>query len=201
METIIRANDKTRLESWGLRVVPGRTVVESESELESLRSSTARLRLKRPFGFAGRGQRQVTDTWSDDDRRWIHDSLARGPLVVEPELSDPMLASVHLMLAPEQTFVGMPLCFACDPFGAFLRWTERIPDGELCARIAAQASEAARRLLDENYLGPASIDFALGPDGSPFAIDLNARFSLGWSRGMGASRQKALELYWAQPSD
>lgn len=199
-ELLLAVNDKTRLSEWGLPVVPGRTLLERVEALISLKKSHAALRLKRPFGFAGRGQRRMSRELSADDVRWLTDSLKSGPLVAEPELLNVRFRSVHLYVHGDACLVGEPLGFVCDDFGAFDRWDSRNTFGSEDLQMKHHAQALAARLLSAGYFGPAAIDFALCESGALYALDLNGRFSLGWSLGMGTLREQALELHKSQES-
>lgn len=197
---LLAVNDKTRLQEWGLPLVPERTLLRKLDDLNALQKDHKILRLKRPFGFAGRGQRRISDPLSADDTRWILDGLRKGPLVAEPELCAFRLKSVHLLVHRDGSLIGRPLGFACDDFGAFQYWETRTVPGCEDEALRKYAADAAQRLLSAGYFGPAGIDFAVNANGKFYALDLNGRFSLGWSRGLGELRDRALLLCRAQES-
>lgn len=192
---LLAVNDKRRLCEWGLPVVPERILVRQIEDLRALQKNHEIVRLKRPFGFAGRGQRRITGMLSADDTRWILDSLKNGSLVAEPELQGFLLKSVHVLVHPRETLVGQPLGFACDDFGAFQRWEAQTASGSEDEALRSYARNAAAQLLCRGYFGPAAIDFVVHNTDRIYALDLNGRFSLGWSRGMGNLRDRALLLY------
>lgn len=193
-------NDKTRLGEWELPLLPGRALLKRAEDLEPFQKRYEILRLKRAFGFAGRGQRRVSASLSPDDVRWVKDSLNSGPLVIEPELGVFQSLSVHLLIHREEIVVGRPVGFHCDDFGAFLSWDPHEVPTPLSDSLRRLAKNAGERLRSSGYFGPAGIDFAVTESGAIHALDLNGRFSLGWSRGMGKERERALLLQQSQTS-
>ncbi len=195
LSALLFANDKLRLSEFDVPVAEGRTLVASSSELKELLRSFEAVRLKRRFGFAGRAQRRLTATLSSDDERWVSDSLRAGRLVLEPELDIDELYSVHLMVTRTELLCGSPQLFQCDEFGAFSTWRDSTCPAPKESALRHFAERAGKKLIEFGYFGPAGLDFASTKDGQLCALDLNGRFSLGWSRGMGQRRQLALALY------
>jgi hypothetical protein len=194
LRLLIEANNKTTLAKWALPCVPGRQVINTLEEARSMLSEEP-IRFKKPFGFAGRGQRKLTRQTSADDLRWLKDSLTHHGLVAEPELRHPKLCSLHMLISPGGIVLGKPVGFVCDPFGSFEHWNDVDLDESSADWISSRALLSAETLRKEGYLGPLSIDFAQVPDGCIYALDLNARFSLGHRRGLPNLSSEVLSLY------
>ncbi len=187
-------NDKTRLEELnGEALIPGRLVARSRDEaLKALRAASGCMRLKRPFGCAGRGQRRLSAQLTDDDRRFLDAALRAGPVVLEPELEAAELLCQHAMVGPRRVIFGQGLHQEVDSWGA--------PTGSFQASNAGTARALRRhaeritqQLLRRGYFGPFGIDVLLH-QGELFVIDLNVRFTLGFGPGLGARRDEAVEL-------
>src|SRR5690606_20377070 len=194
LELLIEANDKTKLESWSLPCIPGRRVVKELNEALQLLSEET-LRFKRPFGFAGRGHRRLTHQRSADDTRWLKDNLARHPLIAEPEIKSPKMFSLHMLVSREETLLGKPVGFSCDTFGSFANWNDSSLEKKDSDWMSSCALSSADALRKRGYLGPLSIDFARAYVGSIFALDLNARFSLGHRRGLPTLGKELVRLH------
>lgn len=169
----------------------GRRWVDAGSERSFI--ATGRFRLKRAFGFAGRGQRVVGTQLSPDDRRWIEDSLAGG-FSCEPEFELALELSLHGYVDRAGLLLGDPCRFVCDRFGSPVHFEplERTPYE---TELRHTATVVATALSDAGYFGPFGIDAfvantAEGELLNPLS-DLNARFTLAWSVGMGALRDVA----------
>jgi len=179
-----------------------RAFVQGEAATVDLRwlegSSGRRWRLKRPYGFAGRGQRVLREALSDDDRRWVIDSL-RGGFVREPDVDVLEEWSMHGVVLGERVLVGEPCRQWCDAFGSVVRLERCAPDLETGDALHRAVREVAGALARSGYFGPFGIDGFVYREGSDRVInpisDVNARFTLGWSIGMGDRRDEALRLY------
>jgi phosphoribosylaminoimidazole carboxylase (NCAIR synthetase) len=152
------------------------------------------LRLKRAYGFAGRGQRVIRGEPSADDRRWIRDSLNHG-LLVEPELEVRRELTIHGLLVGHRKWLGRPCVQRCDRWG-------RVEGIELASvhdaarsALVEHAECVAERLRAAGYFGPFGLDFLVsesGPGECGQLSEINARMSLGWSMGMAEHREAAL---------
>lgn len=153
-------------------------------------------RLKRPFGLAGKGQRVVRPPLSDDDRRWIEDSLQSG-FLLEPNRHVLAEWTVHGVVDRAGTLLGEPCHQNCDRFGQPTSIRREPLDHELARTLQRSATEVAEQLASAGYFGPFGVDSLLysTPCGTSLqlASDVNARFSLGWSVGMAEAREPALE--------
>lgn len=205
IEVLRRVHRKDFLTSEAAPLVPGRRVVREIGEFDELRAAARkRLRLKRLYGYAGKGQRTVPLDLSPDDRRWVQDGLRQGGMVVEPELSIRAEFSIHGVVQEKERRIGRPCRLRVDAFGAPLA-VSALSDAstkqnagqsfqELRRRTVGTAEQVAERLLASGYFGPFALDFLLTEDEGWYLCDWNPRFSLGWSTGMGAKRDEALEL-------
>jgi hypothetical protein len=173
-------------------ILPGRCNVSSEEEWRHLRASTrGSLRLKRPFGYAGKGQR-IWPELGGEDRRWLADSLRRGGFVAEPQITGAVELSLHGLVDAHGLLLGEPCSLWTDAASAPVS-IERSSSlqAEIHERLKQVAERAAEELQGAGYFGPFGID-ALVVDEVPHLIDLNPRFTLGWSIGMGKLRSEAI---------
>jgi ATP-grasp domain len=151
---------------------------------------------KRPYGFAGRGQRRIPERLSADDRRWLADGLRLGGLLGEPWLPIERELCLHGLLdARGQLRLGRPCEQHTDRFRA---WTSSsvIAPGQLAAEwqraLTSAAERAAQALHQAGYFGPFGIDAYLWrtPGGSlelnPLG-ELNARYTMGFRIGMAGN--------------
>jgi len=174
----------------------GRTFVRTE---EHLHAEVARLgpgvalRTKRAFGCAGRGQRSLRERLVKDDAQFLRDGLALGGLLIEPELTISREFSLHGLLLPGQTaLLGAPCALSVDEHGQPTA-IERCESSPETTRDLRTLAERTASVLDAaGYFGPFGIDVLEVGEGALYVSDLNARFTLGWSTGMGDLRELAL---------
>ena len=187
--------------------------VEPDADLETqVRSLVKRLsnppplgagwHLERAYGFAGKGARRLIGPPTADDVRWLRDSLARGGILVEPWVSIVRELSLHGFVGAASVVLGEPCALVCDEFGAPSSVTV-LPRGpgtsmteHVVPRLRNAARTAAESLRSIGYFGPFGIDAFVfrsesGEHLNPLS-DLNARFTLGWSTGMGERREETL---------
>ncbi len=152
------------------------------------------VRLKRGFGFAGRGQRVVRPNPSADDLRWVEDSLRDG-LLLEPELDVRCELCVHGLLDDAGDLFGSPCVQTCDRWGrvsaVVVATLDQAQERELLDATAVVASSLKRA----GYFGPFGVDFLVSDTTGTRLTQLsevNARMTLGWSVGMGLQRETAL---------
>lgn len=196
MQVLRMVHDK-RFLSQALEEVAlsGRAVIGSEEEWRYyLAHAKGDTRVKRFFGYAGKGQRVWKQSGARDDERWLADSLRQGGFVAEPNWSEARQISMHGFVDRRGIILGDPCALETDKFGApisvrRLALPEVGADGGNFHEIAARTAE---KLLEFGYFGPFGLDILCGPDG-PRLIDLNPRFTLGWSQGLGLKRSTALE--------
>lgn len=173
-----------------------RTWVGPGDDLRWLRTTPdACFRLKRRFGFAGRGQRTLSANPSPDDLRFIADSQRHG-FLRERQCEIVAEWSLHGVVDETECLLGKPCRQWCDRFGSAIRHE---PDAAFEHRgmLHESAERVAERLRAAGYFGPFGIDaFSYRwRDEVRFnpLSDLNARFTMGWSIGMGSRREQALE--------
>jgi len=195
-DVLRRVHDKAFLSSTPLQLLSGHRVLGTEEEWWALHGvSIEALRLKRRFGFAGRGQRTMKMEPSADDRKWIENGFAHDGFVAEPHIDHTQVYSIHGMVTRAETFLGQLCSFTTDSYGA-PQEVSRSSDAPLCEQAAQAGRVAAVSLQEAQYYGPFALDF-LGCERRLFAVDLNPRFSMGWSVGMMAQRKSALSAYFA----
>ncbi len=155
--------------------------------------------LKRAFGFAGRGRLRVHAGALDAHAlRWIEAALAKGDgLGVEPWVERAGDFALHGFVDRDRAlWLGTPTQQICDGRGAWVG-TSTCPPGALARAeseaLARAAEEAAEALARAGYFGPFGVDAFRWRDpagGLRFnpRCEINARYSMGWATGMGASR-------------
>jgi hypothetical protein len=174
---------------------PGARYVSDEAELRAtLAQPNGAWLFKRPFGFAGRGQRRILGVPSPDDRRWLADSLRLGGFVAEPWLEVLGELGIHGVLEVSGRLALGHVCV--QETNAYRAWvsTRRARPGDLtteqAARLHERAHEVAAALFAAGYFGPFGVDAYLfktrsgASELNPLS-ELNARFSMGYAVGMG----------------
>jgi len=192
LEVIRRANHRRFCAELGQRL-PGAifaTSFESVERALGVIDSPLGALLKRPFAFAGRGQRRVSSVLTDADRAWLAGSLEEG-VQVEPRVSILIEHSVHGVIVAGGAFeLGPVVVQECDPSGAW-RATRAPTAGELSAEeiagALAEAERVAQALARAGYFGPFGVDGFVyqaesGRQHQPRG-EINARYTMGWSLG------------------
>lgn len=155
------------------------------------------LRAKRLDGYAGKGQRTLRTLEAPSEVLWIEANLRGGGLIVEAELTIVGEFSIHGVVSPLGVLIGKPCKLQTDEARAPLTIPAVCPDAPRAGDIERAGNEAARALEKAGYFGPFGLDLIL-TEGGLYATDLNARFTLGFSAGMGGLRQRALEWILAE---
>ena len=205
VDALRRANDR----AWTVDLAEpqlGRCLVTSADDWRRLLleapSPTGTWRLKRRFGFAGRGQRRLRALPSADDLRWISAALGQGGLLREAELSIQEEFSIHGYVDASELMLGSPVSFASDAFGAPAGHTRCLAPSAWARELEQAATQVASRLREYGYFGPFGVDaFSWRSEGALVlnpVSDVNARFTLAWSTGMGPERERALQRYLAR---
>lgn len=152
-------------------------------------------RLKRARGYAGRGQRVVrAPELTADDARWVDASLRDdGGLLAEPELELEATLALHGYVSPTgQHSFGTPTTQQVDARGAWRRTTPVVLDRGLASRLLARAHTAADALHARGYAGAWGMDALVGRWRTErvevLLGELNARYTMGWSVGIGPWR-------------
>lgn len=176
-----------------------RTEQQLDAELARLGPGVA-LRTKRAFGCAGRGHRVLRERLVKDDLTFLLDGLRAGGLVFESELNVENEFSVHGVIDPHgKTALGAVCRCSLDAYHQPLVVARVEGKSPLLQRVRDLGAEAARCLHSTGYFGPFGLDVLhVGTGDSTVpgglsASDLNARFTLGWSTGMGPLRSRALQ--------
>jgi hypothetical protein len=151
--------------------------------------------LKRPLGYAGRGQRRVSATARvPADEKWIDASLRADGLQVEPWVQRELDVGLHGWLDEHGALrMGQPTVQDIDAQGTW-RATRLAAPGTLTAQelelLHRTLEETAKALHDADYFGPFGLDAFRwrAPDGTLHfqpRSELNARYSMGWATGLG----------------
>ena len=172
--------------------LPRQAYVRNRAELcEVLADYGERWLLKRPLGFAGRGQLRVIGQLSDKQWTWVDASLKRDGLLVEPLVKPTFELSLHGFVWPAGHHELGRICAQdVSERGAF-RGVRLAEHGELSgaeqSALTEHAQVAGRALHGAGYFGPFGVDAyryelngvlrfcALG--------ELNARYTLGFVHG------------------
>lgn len=213
MDVLTRCNDKLLVGQFTSAHVEGRTLIHGGDELiahmtehrwlsrdDRARSvgagGAASVRLKCRFGQAGRGQRRVNEFLSADDLRFVQQSARQGGLIVEPELAVVSNHSIHGIVDTTQVITGELCSFRTDRFSAPTEVViERSAERGRCVVSAQQmAQDVAEELSHLGYRGPFGLDFVWTDERRLVLVDINARFTLGWSVGMQDRRSAALHV-------
>ena len=174
---------------------PGARYVQTTGELEvTLREENVEVWLcKRPFGFAGRGQRRIVRQLSADDRRWLDDSLRLGGLLIEPWLALVCELGLHGYLAEDGRVEFGRICSQRTDASRCWVASELLPASTLEPAQTRHLYERAERVAEElttaGYFGPFGIDAYLWRSASGKIElntlgELNARYSMGYAVGM-----------------
>jgi hypothetical protein len=175
---------------------PGARYIRDADDLAvTLREMGSRAWLfKKPYGFAGRGQRRVRGEPTADDRRWLDAALRRGGFVAEPWLDIELEVGMHGCIEPDgRVRLGRICVQQVDAYRAWVSTRLAEPedvDTVRTQRLQERAASAAEALWTAGYWGPFGIDAYLWrtPSGSlelnPMG-ELNARYTMGFAVGMG----------------
>jgi phosphoribosylaminoimidazole carboxylase (NCAIR synthetase) len=147
--------------------------------------------VKRPFGFAGRGQRRITAVPIADDRRWLHSEGSRDGLLIEPFVDIVRELAIHGFLSQNGELTLGRVCEQrCDAQRA---WQSTRLAENLGSATSEQLTNAAERTADalrgEGYFGPFGIDAYENRDAegalrlNPLG-EINARYTMGYAIGM-----------------
>lgn len=170
-------------------------LLSAHSELERTSSRKCWL-LKRPFGFAGRGQRKLgLGALSPADQAWVTASLRAGDgLQVEPWVDKELEVGLHGWLTQDGTCTwGQPTVQIIDAMGTWQNSSVASPDTLSESENVAlhmEARRVAEALHHAGYFGPFGVDAfrwrsADGRHHFQPRSEINARYSMGWAVGMG----------------
>ncbi len=150
--------------------------------------------LKRPFGFAGRGQRRVGQVLTDEDRAWLAATPMHEGVQVEPRVELLVETSVHAWLQPDGAIRHGDLVIQSCEAGAWQ--SSRAPHpGELTGpyrdEALAELHRVGRALAAAGYFGPFGVDGFVyrderGETRHQLRSEINARHTMGWSLDVGS---------------
>ncbi len=172
--------------------LPRQAYVTTRDELSRLLGDhRERWLMKRPLGFAGRGQQRAIGPLSDKQWSWVDASLKRDGLLVEPLVQPTIELSLHGFVWPDGRYELGRICVQdVSERGAFrgVRLALAAELGEVERRALYERAEAAAcALLSASYFGPFGIDaYRYVRDGAVgFCAlgELNARYTLGFATG------------------
>jgi hypothetical protein len=147
--------------------------------------------LKRPFGFAGRGQLRAFRAFSDKEQHWIDASLRAGGLVVEPLVEILLEVSLHGFVHRDgRCELGRPCVQSVTDRGVF-REVRLAGAGELELEeqhaLRGAGERVAEALRDAGYFGPFGVDGhrhrRRGRVGFCALGEINARYTMGFAMG------------------
>ena len=172
--------------------LPRQAYVRDRAQLSCVLGDYAeRWLLKRPLGFAGRGQLRVIGPLTAKQWTWVEASLKRDGLLIEPLVRPSFELSQHGFVWPDARYELGRIC-AQDVTerghfrGARLALMAELDDVERAA-LAERAETCARALHDAGYFGPFGVDAyryeLAGASGFCALSELNARYTLGFVTG------------------
>jgi hypothetical protein len=172
--------------------LPEQAYVQNREQLLARLADYARpWLLKRPLGFAGRGQLRAIGPLSDKQWTWVDASLKRDGLLVEPLVTPTFEVSLHGFIWPSGRSELGRICTQLVSERGVFRGVRLALAGELTpneqAALRERAEKVAAALLGAGYFGPFGIDgYRYMLDGtSAFCAlgEINARYTLGFVTG------------------
>lgn len=200
-EVLRAVNDRRFSLSLGA-TLPGQTIATTLEAVQEALAGHSKFKnwlLRRPFGFSGRGRRRAReDEVMGAARPWIEASLrAYGALVIEPWVDRVADFGLHGHVSSRGVFCfGEPTTQETAPDGTWVS-TRPAHSSELgCEESDAlfvAATRAGEALFAAGYFGPFGVDAFRYRDSAGSLqfnprCEINARYSMGWGIGMGASR-------------
>jgi hypothetical protein len=172
--------------------LPERRYVETREQLlQHLGGYERHWLLKRPLGFAGRGQLRAIGPLTDKQWTWVEASFEKDGLLIEPLVVPTLEVSLHGFIWRDgRSELGRACTQNVSERGAFRGVRLALP-GELSpAELAAfteRAGAVSVALAEADYFGPFGIDgYRYTLDGaSHFCAlgEINARYTLGFVAG------------------
>ncbi len=174
------------------RFLPLAEWITTEREFDDICRSSKALLAKRPFGFAGRGQRRLCGhEITEGDRRWVRATLNKyGGFALELRVDLVRELALHGFINETGEVVLGEITESKTSQGAWVR-SERAHDVEIShrAQFVDVISGTAFALFREGYFGPFGVDAYIWRDsfGEHFnpRSEVNARYTMGWTVGMG----------------
>ncbi len=146
---------------------------------------------KRPYGFAGRGQRRITRALSADDERWFAVALEDG-IWAEPLVEIEREFSTHGYVSVDGTWkIGQTCLQVVDEHRAWqsarLATVGEYEDCRL-EGLTQSAGRVAQALARAGYFGPFGVDAFAWRDQRGLHLnalsEINARYTMSWAIGM-----------------
>ncbi len=161
-----------------------RDLAQARAKIDSTPPMGIGWRVKRSFGFAGRGQRVVR---SGEDVAFLKTWIDEGGVQIEPNVEIVREYAMHGMLAKDGTSsLGVLVTQTCDASGAWLS-SERAKSAEVERAMVDQMDLVGRALHDAGYFGPFAIDAFEYRDADEVRLqprsEINARYTMGFSTG------------------
>jgi hypothetical protein len=172
--------------------LPDQAYVRTREELLARVGDYTRLwLLKRPLGFAGRGQLRIIGPLTEKQMTWVDASLKRDGLLLEPLVQPTFEVSLHGFVWRDGRYELGGICAQnISERGAF-RGVRLSEPGELTpsehAAFTERAEAVAQALTGAGYFGPFGIDgyrYTLNDTIAFCALgEINARYTLGFTTG------------------
>lgn len=171
--------------------LPGQRYVSTRQQLQSVLQAGRSWLLKRPLGFAGRGQLRILGGIDPKQAAWIDASLRHDGLIVEPLITPVLEISLHGFVWRDKRFdLGRACVQDVSERGVF-RAVRLAKDRELDESehqsLFTQGDRVANALGRAGYFGPFGIDaYRYDLDGSiGFCAlsEINARYTMGFVTG------------------
>ena len=172
--------------------LPRQAYVRSRSELlQRVGDYRQHWLLKRPLGFAGRGQLRVIGPVTEKQWTWVDASLERDGLLLEPLVKPTFETSLHGFVWPTGRYELGRICAQDVSERGTFRGVRLADADELSAAEAdalmERADAVARALHGAGYFGPFGIDGYRYESSSSRGFcalsEINARYTLGFVRG------------------
>lgn len=172
--------------------LPEQRYVQTREQLaERLGDGSRRWLLKRPLGFAGRGQLRAIGPLSEKQGTWVDASLKRDGLIVEPLVSPTFEVSLHGFIWRGGRYELGEICAQLVSERGVFRGVRRAEKGDLSASEQAAFGERGRAVAEAlfaaGYFGPFGIDGyryeSEEARGFCALSEINARYTLGFVTG------------------
>jgi phosphoribosylaminoimidazole carboxylase (NCAIR synthetase) len=143
--------------------------------------------MKRPLGFAGRGQLRAIGPLTEKQWTWVDASLEREGILVEPLVRPSFEVSLHGFVWRDGEYeLGRVCAQQISERGAFrgvrLAQADELSPGETEA-LFERAHAVAQALRAAGYFGPFGIDGYRYEAGFCALGEINARYTLGFATG------------------
>ncbi len=180
---ILRAvNDRAFCAAMG-QTLKGARYVSDMSAFGVLEAG--RWRLKRAFGFAGRGRRTVRAPLTPLDLDWLRSAFRSGGVQVEPEVTILREAASHGSVSPGGQVHLHPATVQTCLAGAWTGSRVATP-GELPGALDREGGRVGAALHRAGYFGPFGVDaYEYLDDGVArwnLRSEINARYTMAWRR-------------------